>query len=746
MSQSSGSPPETIAADLADLVAGCRELPLPRLVEALRADQAGRWRAGQRLLAEAYLGAFPALVISPEDALVLIWGEVLLRLEIGDAPRQEEYRARFPQHADALAFQFDLQGQLRTGPDVPTLAPRPPTEFDGPARPEVPGYEILGELGRGGMGVVFKARQTSLHRTVALKMLLAGQLASAADVQRFRTEAEAAAELDHPHIVPIYEVGAADGRPYFSMKLVEGRSLTGFRGRPEEAVRLLIQVAQAVHYAHQRGIIHRDLKPANILLECRAGDVSPPVPYVTDFGLAKRLQADSQVTQTGVVMGTPAYMPPEQASGKKGEVTTLADGYSLGAILYELLTGRPPFQAATPLDTLMEVVQRQPEPPGKLNPQVDRALEAVCLKCLEKDPARRYASAGELADDLERWQRGEPTRARPPSAWQAVRFWLRQHFGAAGWMAVIGLLFGLLSGVMGWIRAGPFLINPSTAAFRRLPSLDPPWLLAVLARIPGWVQTPLYFTGLCLMSTAGLIIGVLVRPKNRGADLAAGAVTGFVFGGTVLTLTMGAVSVIVAAVDPLREDLWLLSQAAWEQPAPAGERPRPGGAARSQAADRLLEKYPDLRQVPVRERGGVLYHKFRADLIAGIPVGILVGVLFFLTWSMVICTIQVVTAGPLVRARGARPAVLLPYLERVIPAMVLLAMGSGVLIAPIFLNHYLAALNVDYRRMFLSFLPIFGLLALALAGSWRGWPWPVRLGLHAGWVVSTALGIIFWRG
>jgi WD40 repeat protein/serine/threonine protein kinase len=326
-----------------------------------------------------------------------------------------------------------------------------------PAQPAIPGYELLAELGRGGMGVVYKARQTRLNRTVALKMLLAGQLASVTEMERFRTEAEAVASLDHPNIVTIHEVGEYDGRFYFTMKLVEGRSLSGFAGPPQEAARLVSVVARAVHYAHQRGIIHRDLKPGNILLEAPHPLAPSPkegegergegclgrgvggegwTPYVTDFGLAKRLQADSRMTQTGAIMGTPAYMPPEQASGKKGEVTTLADVYSLGAVLYELLTGRPPFHAETPLETLVQVLEKEPELPGRLNPLVDRGLEAVCLKCLEKDPKRRYPSAGELADDLERWLAGVPILAQRSSAFERLLKWARRRPAAAALLGV----------------------------------------------------------------------------------------------------------------------------------------------------------------------------------------------------------------------------------------------------------------------------------------------------------------------
>ncbi len=312
-------------------------------------------------------------------------------------------------------------------------------------RPVVPGYEILAELGRGGMGVVYKAKQNSLNRTVALKMLLSGVHAGEQDIARFRREAEAVARLQHPNVVHIHEIGTADGTPYFSFELVDGGSLAArLRDGPFEATaaaRLVETLARAIHAAHGQGIIHRDLKPANVLL------TADGTPKITDFGLAKQVGADQNQTQSGAVLGTPSYMAPEQAGGRSKEVGPLTDVYALGAILYELLTGRPPFRGDTPLETMQKVISDEPAPPSRWQPKLPRDVETICLKCLHKAPAKRYASAGTLADDLHRFAAGEPIHARPVRTWERAARWVRRRrevvltaIGAAAVIAVVILL------------------------------------------------------------------------------------------------------------------------------------------------------------------------------------------------------------------------------------------------------------------------------------------------------------------
>ena len=335
-----------------------------------------------------------------------------------------------------------------TGSSIQANAPTlPPTVRDGVTIQTAPApgekiryfgeYELLAEIARGGMGVVYRARQVRLNRIVALKMILAGQFAGKADVQRFHTEAEAAAQLDHPGIVPVFEVGEHEGHHFFSMGLVEGESLARRIAvgllPPKEAAALMVKIAEAVQYAHDKGVIHRDLKPANILLD-KGGQ-----PRVTDFGLAKKIQGDSNLTTHGQILGTPGYMPPEQASGQVDQVQEPADIYSLGATLYATLTGRPPFQSDNPVDTVMQVIEREPVTPRTLNPGVPLDLETICLKCLEKDRRRRYGSAAELAEELRRYLAGKPILARPISRTARAWRWCKRNPVVASLSAAVML-------------------------------------------------------------------------------------------------------------------------------------------------------------------------------------------------------------------------------------------------------------------------------------------------------------------
>jgi CHASE3 domain sensor protein/tRNA A-37 threonylcarbamoyl transferase component Bud32 len=319
-----------------------------------------------------------------------------------------------------------------------TMPPRAAAEemasTDGGTAPvPIPGYEVLGELGRGGMGVVYRARQTKLNRLVALKMILSGGHAGEADLARFVTEAEAIARLQHPNIVQIHEVGDHGGLPFFSLEYCGGGSLdkklAGTPMPPREAARLVETLARAMQAAHEKGVIHRDLKPANVLL------AEDGTPKITDFGLAKKLDEAGQ-TASGAIMGTPSYMAPEQAGGKSNEIGPAADIYALGAILYECLTGRPPFKAANPLDTILQVVGDDPVPVRRLQPKVPADLEIICLKCLRKEPRKRYGSAAMLAEDLRRFQAGEPILGRPAGRVEPTAKWVKRHPAGAAALAV----------------------------------------------------------------------------------------------------------------------------------------------------------------------------------------------------------------------------------------------------------------------------------------------------------------------
>jgi WD40 repeat protein len=358
-----------------------------------------------------------------EDDLNRVLADILDAFARGDQVDLLAWQARYPSFAAELADLCAARQEIGKGLRSET---KPIVDLG-----MLGDYELLEELGQGGMGRVYKARQRSLNRLVALKVIRAGAAANADDRLRFRTEAEAVARLDHSNIVPVYEVGELDGQPYLAVRYVEGGSLSRhldrFRDEPRAAAALVATLARAVQHAHERGVLHRDLKPGNVLLEWRAGDAALPVPHVSDFGLARLLDVDSGLTRTGDLVGTPSYMAPEQASGGASTITTATDVHGLGAILYALLTGRPPFSGPTVLDTLEQVRQREPDRPRRHNPKVNKDLETVCLTCLAKDPRRRYTSARALAEDLESWLSHRPIAARPATAGERLTKWVRRH-------------------------------------------------------------------------------------------------------------------------------------------------------------------------------------------------------------------------------------------------------------------------------------------------------------------------------
>jgi serine/threonine protein kinase/tetratricopeptide (TPR) repeat protein len=457
---------------------------LATLTELILIDIEMRWkrrdeRPGGADRIEDYLRRFPKIE-SPRILRQLIQHEFNVRKRCGDSPREADYAARFVKYFDtSMTIQStgsDLSSQMGFA--------------DAIAVPNIPGYEIESMLGRGGMGVVFLARQIRLKRPVAIKMILAGAYADAEDLARFRGEAEAIARLQHPNIIQIYEIGETGDRPYFSMEYAGGGSLTQqLDGAPlatAHAAELVRTLAQAVQYAHQNGIVHRDLKPSNVLFSAPPVEAAavasrsveshdtfrdemeivgnaevlceetatrggPRIPKITDFGLAKQLDDDSQRTKTGAVLGTPSYMAPEQASGNWRQVGTAADVYALGAILYECLTGRPPFKAASAIETLEQVRNQEPVAPRVLQPRCPCDLETICLKCLEKQIERRYSTAAELAEELSRFLRHEPILARPIGpAGRAWRWCRRQPYQAALGLTIMGGLLAVVAGLFLW--------------------------------------------------------------------------------------------------------------------------------------------------------------------------------------------------------------------------------------------------------------------------------------------------------
>ena len=457
-------------------------------------------------------------------------------------------------------------------------------------------FELLDEIARGGMGVVYKARDTKLNRVVALKMIIAGKLASDEEKFRFNVEAEAAAKLDHVGITPIYEVGEHDDQPYFAMKLVEGGSLADrldeFTSDVKKAAQLVADIARAIHHAHQRGTLHRDLKPNNILLD-ESGS-----PLVTDFGLAKITEHDTEVTQTGVMMGTPGYMPPEQVASSKN-VTTAADIYSLGAILFATLTGRPPFVGQSPMETVMAVVQQEPPKATSINSKTPLDLELIVQKCLKREPNERYASAADLASDLENWLVGEPISVKAPSVASVARQWMKRNIRLAAVSLIIGVLIALIATPICLIGFGQKGLPGGI--YEQLPSAKAPPLAGLQFGLPNFSQQIGFLfviSAVFLVSSAGAISVGWLKPQSMNDAMGIGIISGIAVGVSLFLLLFGWLIGGSTASLFTNSDLSLLSSRNY------------GGVD----ADELIQwRYPDLAELTDSQRRNFLRQKIVQD-------------------------------------------------------------------------------------------------------------------------------------
>jgi len=570
----------------------------------------------------------------------------------------------------------------------------------------VSGYEIVGELGRGAMGVVHKARHVALNRTVALKMVLGDGPPDERAVIRFLAEAEAVAAIDHPHVVRVFDYGESEGRPFMALEYLDGGTLAAEIARTgrlpyAEAAALVEKVARGVHAAHELGIVHRDLKPANILLS--SGKLEPKV---TDFGLAKRT-AGAELTQSIALMGTPGYMSPEQAGGRAKFVGPAADIWALGVILYECLRGSRPFDGDGLDELLANIQHSEPTSLRTHDPAIHRDLDTICLKCLEKDPARRYATAADVGDDLRRFRAGEPIAARPPTLVSVMRAWAGQNFGSAGWAVPGGIACGIVAGGYTALEMGSTKLNKAAEVYERLPGLPKPWFaVRDLSRGPiDLVEVGMYLSLLVVM----LATAALVRPRNRSADVTAGMITGLFAAFAFFAVGLGWWTVYVKALSPTSEDLALIA-----------------GTDES-----LIERYPMFADIPPAERRGVLADKIFFELADRVPGGILVGLVLSIALTMPTCTLLVCVAAQLLRRHRRLRSVAPLYMELMLPAVIF----AG----HFFLVFQRAVLSNDapeYPEAYAAVLTLTGVAVWAAATGRAAW---VRIPAQLGWIAVFAV-------
>ena len=477
-------------------------------------------------------------------------------------------------------------------------------------------YELIEEIARGGMGVVFKAKHSKLNRIAAVKMILGGGFSSEADVRRFQIEAEAAAKLDHPGIVPVYDIGEHEGQPFFAMKFIDGGSLaekiTHYQNHPRVAAELMALVARAVFHAHQRGILHRDLKPANILID-RDGQA-----LITDLGLAKSTADDSNLTNTGTVLGTPSYMSPEQARGEQS-LTTASDIFSLGAILYELLTGRPPFKRGSSIETVMSVINDTVESPRRINPNLDADLELICLKCLEKEPEDRYATAAELAQDLDSWRRGEPISVRTPSVTGLLARWVKKNRRVT---------YAMLACSFGVAFAFPFFaalfgdLNDLGGVYERFPSTRRPLLFSIPRLSEFWTQLASVMLLFLIWPGIGLINVLFAKPDSFLKALRNGFLTAL-FIATLGFFSTGWLIVAYSSSDSARSKVVTIAEAVWP----------PKHVDTAEADRNVQELFAGLESIPESDRAAVVADRIAADQVAETPL-----ILIFIAILAFFCT------------------------------------------------------------------------------------------------------------
>jgi hypothetical protein len=730
-----GSPAETCTLQLGAKLSSEARARVERLVNRFEDD----WQAGRAPSIDAYLLECPeqcdALLI--ELALV----DLEVRIKRGDATCTEQYIQKFPRlevipgAVLALAVrEFELRERLGARADVgeycrrfPTLAPslvkrldRPPNKADvaGPGTvqetralsgtasgpdtgPMVPGFDILDELGRGGMGVVYKAVQRATKRTVALKVMLQGPFASPRQQRRFEREVDLAASLRHPGIVTIYDSGVTpQGLHYFVMEYIEGVPLDEYLRSPvpssqADSLRLFRKIASAVAYAHQRGVIHRDLKPGNIRLDADGE------PHVLDFGLAKAagsndpdVPTDHPLTFTGEFLGTLAYASPEQAAGDLAQVDVRTDVYALGVILYQMLTGKFPYPVAGRIpEVLRNIAETEPEPPVSSNQErIDESLAAIMLKAMAKDPARRYQSAAAFVEDIDRYLAGEAPQARAVSMSFLVRSWVRRNFTATLGVVALGIVCGTVGSLPRLLARNHGLWLHCADAYTRFPDLPVPWEVQLVRTLPAWVLDWSTIFWLLGFGGLGFLTTLLVRPRSREEDVIAGMASGLVAG--LAAFSLGGVGAMVLLSlfndDLVRPETDLLI---------AGHQ--------LAADDPLTAAHPTLAGLSVEQKADALRARVAVLTIARLRPTLLAVLVYALSLGGACGVAGVMTAGWLLRSGRSLGRALFLYACVAVPAMPLI---SSVLVSPAGVSDLL--LNVER-----------GLLtATIVVGLVRRWP------------------------